>query len=121
MARGPEWEAMIGTRLSASIWSNTASELWLASINMPSRFISATHCRPSGDRPFQCGVSVALSPSWLLRKGTGPAGRVAGLVVGEGGRPGEPDSEPVEGGEQGQVLAERPAILHADEGEMLAL
>ena len=47
-------------------------------------------------------------------------GAVAELVVAEVDRPGEPDAEPVEGGEQGQILAERPAILHADEREMLA-
>jgi hypothetical protein len=74
IARGPECEAMIGTLESASAWSNTSSEEWLTSISMPSRFISATHCLPSGERPFHCfALSVALSPNWLLRKWIGPA------------------------------------------------
>ena len=65
--------ALFGALLSASIWSKAASDEWLASITMPSRFISATHCRPSGLRPFQRGVSVVLSANWLFFEWTGPA------------------------------------------------
>ena len=63
IAFGPECDRTIGVRLVASIWSNVASDEWLPSISMPSRFISATHCRPSGDRPFQRASPVALSAS----------------------------------------------------------
>ena len=69
----PACDATIGTRDSASIWSNVSSDEWLASMIMPSRFISATHCRPSGDRPRQRASPVAESANWLVRLCTGPA------------------------------------------------
>ena len=101
----------MGERRSAratarSIWSKAASELWLASMTMPSRFISATHCRPSGDRPFQRASPVVESASWLVRLWTGPAMR-------------RPSRWKVVS--RVRSLAERPAILHADEGDALAL
>src|SRR3546814_7893131 len=61
-----ECESRIGYFDSASSWSKVASDEWLASMTMPSRFIRATHCRPSGLRPFQRGLSVALSANWLF-------------------------------------------------------
>src|SRR3546814_3935813 len=48
-----ECESRIGYFDSANSWSNAASDEWLASMTMPRRFISATHCLPSGLSPFR--------------------------------------------------------------------
>ena len=46
-------------------------------------------------------------------------GAVGELVVAAVHRPGQPDAEPVEGGEQRQILAERPAVLDAMKAKCL--
>src|SRR5918997_318918 len=43
---------MIGVFDRVIIWSIAASDAWLPSMTIPSRFISATHARPSGLRPL---------------------------------------------------------------------
>ena len=61
-----ECDSSSGVADNASSWSTVASDAWLASITMPSRFISRTQSRPSGDRPFHVGLSVDESANWLF-------------------------------------------------------
>ena len=60
-ARAPEWLAMTGAFDTSSACAIVVSATWLTSTIMPSRFISATTCRPNGDRPPARTVPVELS------------------------------------------------------------
>ena len=67
-ARAAECEAMIGAFDSAIACIIDAFDGCETSIMMPTRFISAITCLPSGDRPFHFQPSrspVFESDSWL--------------------------------------------------------
>jgi hypothetical protein len=100
IAFGPEWERTIGTSTQRIICSKAASDEWLPSISMPSRFISATQRGRAGTGP----VPARLVP-----------GAVGELVVAAVDRARHPHAEAVEGLEQRQVVAERPAVLDAED------
>ncbi len=66
--RTAECEAMIGAFVSCSVCIIVSFDGCETSIMIPSRFISATALRPSGDRPFHFQPSrspVFESASWL--------------------------------------------------------